>query len=54
MSEEKRQKTNDSIEKGADDFDNFKLFLKKKKIQNKVLKKMIDKVESGFGNSSDK
>ena len=50
MSEEKKQKTNDPIEKGADDFDDFKLFLKKRKIQNKVLKKIIEKPEFGSPN----
>lgn len=43
MSVEKKQKSNEPIKKVADDFDDFKLFLKKKKIQNEVLKKLIEK-----------
>ena len=43
MSERKNQKTNEPIKKAANDFDDFKLFLKKKKIQNEVLKKLIEK-----------
>jgi len=50
MSEEKKQKTNEPIKKVADDFDDFKLFLKKKKIQNEVLKKIIEKPEFGSTN----
>ncbi len=35
------EETNKPIKRAADDFDDFKLFLKKKKIQNEVLKKLI-------------
>ena len=48
MSEEKKQKNTESIGKVADDFDDFKLFLKKRKIQNEVLKKIIEKPEFGY------
>ena len=50
MLEDKNQKTNDPIEKVADGFDDFKLFLKKKEIQNEVLKKIIEKPEFGSAN----
>ena len=43
MSEQKNKKTNEPVKNTEDDFDNFKLFLKQKKIQNEVLKKMIEK-----------
>ena len=43
MSEQKNQKTNEPVKNTEDDFDKFKLFLKKKKIQNEVLKKLIEK-----------
>jgi len=42
MSEEKKEETNEPIKEVVNDFDDFKLFLKKKKIQNEVLKKLIE------------
>lgn len=48
MSEMKEQKTKEPLEKHADEMDDFKQFLKKKKIQNEVLKKIIEKHESGL------
>ena len=42
MSEDKNKKTRETNKKVADDFDDFKHYLKKKKIQNEVLKKLIE------------
>lgn len=50
MSEKKKYKTIEPIKKVADDLDAFKIFLKKKKIQNEILKKIIEKPEFGLDN----
>lgn len=50
MSEEKKKKKNNPVKQSADDLDDFKLFLKKKKLQNEVLKKIIEKPELGLEN----
>ena len=43
MSEVKKGEINNPDKKTADEFEDFKLFLKKKKIQNDVLRKLIEK-----------
>jgi len=46
ISKMKEQKNKEPFEKVPDEMNDFKLFLKKKKIQNEILKKIIEKQES--------
>lgn len=45
---DKKQKGEKSEKAAVDDFDEIRQFLKKKKIQNDVLKKLMDKPDLGL------